>query len=158
MNRGPPSFPASRVMEDPPVCSECGAVSRLTNGLCLNCLLRGALNEETPQSGRDAFKQVLSAVKSRDGDWHIADHEVVHEIARGGMGVVYQAREPHWDRLVALKCALAYRGDSARVVARFRGEAEPAAGLDHPNIFPFSRIGKTADGFPYYTMKYAPGG
>src|SRR3954466_9393913 len=158
MELGPPSVSASRVMEDPPVCSECGAVSRLTNGLCLNCLLRGALSEKTEQDGKDAFKEVLSAVKSRDGDWHIADHEIVHEIARGGMGVVYQAREPHSDRIVALKCVLAYQGDSDQVVTRFRREAETAARLDHPNIVPIYRIGETADGFPYYTMKYAPGG
>src|SRR5207302_1429954 len=105
------------------------------------CLLRGALSARTGEAGRDAFKEVLSGVKSRDGDWHIADHTILHEIARGGMGVVYQAQEPHSDRIVALKCILAYRGDSDDVVARFRREAETAARLDHPNIVPIYRIG-----------------
>ena len=74
------------------------------------------------------------------------------------MGVVYQAKEPHSGRIVALKCVLAYQGDSDQVVARFRREAETAARLDHPNIVPIYQVGETADGFPYYTMKYASAG
>ncbi|HKP03949.1 MAG TPA: protein kinase [Chthoniobacterales bacterium] len=145
-------------MAEPEVCSECQSVSRLTNGLCLNCLLRGALGEQTASSGREVFKEALAAVRSRNGDWQIADHEILDEIARGGMGVVYQAREPHSDRIVALKCVLAYQGDSDHAVARFRREAETAARLDHPNIVPIYQVGETADGFPYYTMKYALAG
>src|SRR5688572_627025 len=143
---------------EPEVCQECHSVSRLTSGLCLNCLLRGALDEPETPSGKEAFKEVLAGVKSRDGDWHIADHEILDEIARGGMGVVYQAKEPHSGRIVALKCVLAYQGDSDHVLARFRREAETAARLDHPNIIPIYQVGETADGFPYYTMKYAPAG
>ena len=158
MTLGSPGDSGFVAVEDPQVCSECQSVSRLTNGLCLNCLLRGALSEGNSPGGRDAFKEALAAVKSRDGDWHIADHEILHEIARGGMGVVYQAREPHSGRIVALKCVLAYQGDSDHVVARFRREAETAARLDHPNIVPIYQIGETADGFPYYTMKYAAAG
>jgi tetratricopeptide (TPR) repeat protein len=146
------------VLGEPEVCGECHSVSRLTNGLCLNCLLRGALEEDKTPSGKEAFKEVLAGVKSGDGDWHIADHEILDEIARGGMGVVYRAREPHSDRVVALKCVLAYQGDSDHVVARFRREAETAARLEHPNIVPIYRVGETADGFPYFTMKYAAAG
>jgi tetratricopeptide (TPR) repeat protein len=120
--------------------------------------LRGALDNEEAASGKEAFKEVLAAVKSRDGDWHIADHEIVNEIARGGMGVVYQAREPHSGRIVALKCVLAHQGDSDHALARFRREAETAARLDHPHIVPIYQVGETADGFPYYTMKYATEG
>ena len=71
------------------------------------------------------------------------------------MGVVYRAREPHSGRIVALKASLAYQGDSDQVLARFRREAEMAASLDHPNIIPIYRVGETADGFPFFTMKYA---
>lgn len=158
MTTGSPSGLTVVELKEPEVCSECHSVSRLTSGLCLNCLLRAGLSNKDAAAGRDAFKEALAAVRSRDGDWHIADHEIVHEIARGGMGVVYQAREPHSGRIVALKCVLAYHGDSDQMVARFRREAETAARLDHPHIVPIYQIGETADGFPYYTMKYAPDG
>ncbi|HEX8076648.1 MAG TPA: serine/threonine-protein kinase, partial [Chthoniobacterales bacterium] len=150
--------PPFAVVAQPEVCPKCGTVSRLTNGLCLNCLLRGALEEKEMPPGKETFKEVLAAVKSGDGDWRIADHEILGEIARGGMGVVYQAKEPHSGRVVALKCVLAYQGDSDHVVARFRREAETAARLEHPNIVPIYQVGETAEGVPYYTMKYAAAG
>ena len=156
MNAGPPTDLTFAVLSEPQVCAECHCVSRLTNGLCLNCLFRGALKEEST-AGKETFKEVLAGVKSRDGDWHIADHEILDEIARGGMGVVYQAREPHSNRIVALKCVLAYQEDSDHLLARFRREAETAARLEHPNIVPIYQVGETADGFPYYTMKCAAG-
>jgi serine/threonine-protein kinase len=158
MERESSADSALAILAEPEICAECHSVSRLTNGLCLNCLLRGALDEPKTPSGREAFKEVLAGVKSRDGDWHIADHEILDEIARGGMGVVYQAKEPNSGRIVALKCVLAYQGDSDHLVARFRREAETAARLDHPNIVPIYQVGETADGFPFYTMKYAPAG
>ncbi len=158
MKTEPPSDSTFAILAEPEVCSECHSISRLTNGLCLNCLLRGALDEDGAPSGKETFKEVLAGVKSGDGDWHIADHEILDEIARGGMGVVYQAREPHSGRIVALKCVLAYQSDSDHVVARFRREAETAARLEHPNIVPIYQVGETADGFPYYTMKYAAAG
>src|SRR6266404_2500641 len=158
MKTEPPSDSTFAILAEPEVCSECHSISRLTNGLCLNCLLRGALDEDGAPSGKETFKEVLAGVKSGDGDWHIADHEILDEIARGGMGVVYQAREPHSGRIVALKCVLAYQSDSDHVVARFRREAETAVRLEHPNIVPIYQVGETADGFPYYTMKYAAAG
>ncbi|PYJ87493.1 MAG: hypothetical protein DME70_06430, partial [Verrucomicrobia bacterium] len=158
MQAHPPPDSTFAILGEPEVCGQCQSISRLTNGLCLNCLLRGALAEDETPPGKDAFKEVLAGVKSRDGDWHIADHEILHEIARGGMGVVYQAREPHSGRIVALKCVLAYQDDADHVVARFRREAETAARLEHPNIVPIFQVGETADGFPYYTMKYAVAG
>ncbi|MFN2622656.1 MAG: protein kinase [Chthoniobacterales bacterium] len=158
MNAGPPTDSTFAILSEPQVCAECQSVSRLTNGLCLNCLLRGALEEDSTPSGKETFKEVLAGVKSRDGDWHIADHEILDEIARGGMGVVYRAREPHSGRIVALKCVLTYQDDADHFVARFRREAETAARLEHPNIVPIYQVGETADGFPYYTMKYAAAG
>lgn len=146
------------ILEEPEACDECNAISRLSNGLCLNCLLRGALDDGGVPSGREAFKEALAAVKSQDGDWHIGEHEILDEIARGGMGVIYRAREPHSGRIVALKCILAYQGDSDQAVARFRREAETVARLDHPNIVPIYHVGETADGSPFFTMKYAPNG
>jgi tetratricopeptide (TPR) repeat protein len=158
MNIRPPPDSTFAVLSDPQICTKCQSVSRLTNGLCLNCLLHDALEEDDSPSGKETFKEMLAGVKSRDGDWDIADHEILDELARGGMGVVYQAREPHSGRIVALKCVLTDKGDSDHLVARFRREAETAARLEHPNIVPIYRVGETADGFPFYTMKYAAAG
>jgi tetratricopeptide (TPR) repeat protein/tRNA A-37 threonylcarbamoyl transferase component Bud32 len=156
---GPPTDSASAALGEPQVCEQCHTVSRLTNGLCLNCLLHGALDKDETPSGKEAFREVLAGVRSGAGDWRIAEHEILDEIARGGMGVVYRAREPHSDRIVALKCVLAYQGgDSDHHVARFRREAETVSRLEHPNIVPIYQVGETADGFPYFTMKFASAG
>lgn len=158
MKTKPPGDPILEILKKPRACDQCHTVSRLTNGLCLNCLLEGALHRDDTPSGKEDFKEVLAGVKSGDGDWEIAGHQIVQEIARGGMGVVYQAKELHSGRIVALKCVLAYQGDSDDLVARFRREAETVACLEHPNIVPIYQVGETADGFPYYTMKYAAAG
>jgi tetratricopeptide (TPR) repeat protein len=158
MEFAPPTDPPFSILDEPELCGECNSGSRLANGLCLNCLLRGALDDAAVGSETEAFKEALAAVKSRDGDWSIGDHEVLDEIARGGMGVIYRAREPDSGRIVALKCILAYQGDSDQALARFRREAETAARLDHPNIVPIYHVGETADGSPFFTMKYATNG
>jgi serine/threonine protein kinase/tetratricopeptide (TPR) repeat protein len=153
-----PSDPPFLIREEPELCGECNSGSRLANGLCLNCLLRGALDEDAEVQETHAFKEALANVKSRDGDLHIGEHEIIDEIARGGMGVIYRARELHSSRIVALKCVLAYQGDSDQSLARFRREAETAARLDHPNIVPIYHVGETAEGAPFFTMKYAANG
>src|SRR3954453_21363248 len=158
MQAHPPSDSTFAILGKTEVCDQCQSISRLTNGLCLTCLLRTALGPEDEIPRGETFKEVLDSVQSGRGDWHIADHEIVDEIARGGMGIVYQARAPHSGRIVALKCVLAYQGDGDHMVARFRREAETAARLEHPNIVPIFQVGETADGSPYYTMKYAAAG
>src|SRR5436853_2217661 len=158
VNAGSPTDSTFALLSEPQVCAECHSVSRLTNGLCLNCLLRGALEDDGNPSGKETFKEILAGVNSRDGDCYIAGHEILDEIARGGMGVVYQASEPHSGRIVGLKCVPTYQGAADHLMARFRREAETAARLEHPNIVPIYQVGETADGFPYYTMKYAAAG
>lgn len=158
MEIAPPPGPPFSIIDEPESCGKCNSGSRLSNGLCLNCLLLGALDDDAAALETEAFKETLAGVKSRDGDWRIGEHEILDEIARGGMGVIYRAREPHSERIVALKCILAYQGDSDQALARFRREAETASRLDHPNIVPIYHVGETADGSPFFTMKYAPNG
>jgi len=90
-------------------------------------------------------------------DLDIAGHVVVAEVGRGGMGVVYLARQPGLNRLVALKLLLGGRVASPSQRARFRLEAEAVARLRHPNIVGVIQVGEH-DGQPFLTLEYCPGG
>src|SRR6058998_4056279 len=84
------------------------------------------------------------------------EYSLQRELGRGGMGVVYLARDVQLDRDVAIKVLPAHHARNAAARERFVREARIAAGLSHPNIVPIHRVGE-AGGFAFFVMSYVEG-
>jgi serine/threonine protein kinase len=82
----------------------CGSVARIGCGLCVSCLLQRGLHREEPQM--DSFDAALAEIVIRDSDWRLGNYQILDEIGRGGMGVIYRARQRYSGRIVALKRVL----------------------------------------------------
>ena len=147
---------SARLRKEPVACPECRSTSRVARGLCLSCLLDSGLNADTDNA--ETLEDVLAEIDVRDADWRLGNYQILEQIGRGGMGVIYRARQRHSRRIVALKRILSYHADSQETLARFRREAQAVASLDHPNILPIYEVGESEDGFPFFSMKFASGG
>ncbi|MGH8102533.1 MAG: serine/threonine-protein kinase, partial [Chthoniobacterales bacterium] len=114
--------------------------------------------ERIGETSAEFFEATLAEANVPDTQWRLGNYEILEEIGRGGMGVIYRARQRHSRRIVALKRVLTYQADSRETLERFRREAQAVASLDHSNILPVHEIGQSEDGLPFFSMKYAAGG
>jgi eukaryotic-like serine/threonine-protein kinase len=119
-------------------CARCDAelTGGTVAGLCPVCLIDTALPQQVPQD---------------DGAFR---YDLIEEIGRGGMGVVYRAVQHGSQRQVAVKMILAEQAATPGMLERFRVEAEAIASLDHPHILPIYETGEI-DGTPFYSMRLA---
>jgi serine/threonine protein kinase len=140
-----------------PTCPRCGTSleENSIDGLCARCL--GALNFATDTAlPESAGKPAAPAVTIDELAAHFPQLEIIKFLGRGGMGIVYKARQKSLGRLVALKLMAPERAHDPQFARRFSQEAQALAALSHPNIVTIHDFGQ-AGGFFYLLMEFVDG-
>jgi WD40 repeat protein/predicted Ser/Thr protein kinase len=147
-------------MAEKRLCGKCGA--ELTDvgpeRLCPACLLEGGLDVGESVAEKPPWVVPLASRSARETAvfYSFGDYELLEEIARGGMGIVYRARQASLNRIVAVKVLISGLLASPEFVQRFRAEAAAAASLQHPNIVAIHEVG-FREGQHFFAMDYVLG-
>src|ERR1035437_9179396 len=142
--------------EPMPKCPQCGAnlPSDAPDGLCPKCIMAMNLKTETAFSGDATAAQ--PPLPPEQIAPHFPQLEILECLGRGGMGVVYKARQKSLNRFVALKLLAPERVQDAKFAERFSREAQALAALNHPNIVTIHDFGQ-AGGFYFLLMEFVDG-